>query len=217
MERRLDNMRFYQILGLKRTDALPEEIKRAYRRLSLRYHPDRNLDDPTTTAKFQEVAQAYDTLSSPRKRQIYDAYGVQGLQMYESYMSFTDSGEGRFPVQPVTMVMLVCFLISFIVLVATAVALLLLLKLDGTLSASLTLVLLPAWVLDAMVFCCLCVAMMGGTQRADLALNALALLGVTAFLALLCVAADGVAPLSYAVVFVPLFALEALRTAQARP
>ena len=75
--------------------------------------------------------------------------------------------------------------------------------------------LLPVWALDALVLCCLCVAMLGDAQRGALALNALALLALTTFLGLLCVSADGVAPLSYVVVFTPLFVLEALRTGQA--
>ena len=113
----LSNLRYYQALGLHRTDATPEEVKRAYKRLSLKYHPDRNRDDPAATSKFQEIATAYGVLSSPRKRQIYDAYGDQGLKMYESYMSFADSDDegSKMPLQPVTMLLVVCVGISVLI------------------------------------------------------------------------------------------------------
>ena len=105
----LSNLYYYQCLELRRTDATQDEIKRAYKRLSLKYHPDRNRDDPATTAKFQEIATAYTVLSSTRKRQVYDAYGEQGLKMYDSYMSFADSDDdgSKMPLQPVTMLLLV--------------------------------------------------------------------------------------------------------------
>ena len=105
----LSNLYYYQCLGLRRTDSTQDEVKRAYKRLSLKYHPDRNRDDPTTTAKFQEIATAYTVLSSARKRQVYDAYGEQGLKMYDSYMSFADSDDdgSKMPLQPVTMLLMV--------------------------------------------------------------------------------------------------------------
>ena len=103
----LSNLYYYQCLELRRTDATQDEIKWAYKRLSLKYHPDRNRDDPATTAKFQEIATAYTVLSSTRKRQVYDAYGEQGLKMYDSYMSFADSDDdgSKMPLQPVTMLL----------------------------------------------------------------------------------------------------------------
>ena len=67
MESALSNIRHYQSLGLKNTGASLEEVKRAYKKLSLRYHPDRN-SDPSATAKFQEISTAYNVLSTPRKR-----------------------------------------------------------------------------------------------------------------------------------------------------
>ena len=48
------NVRYYQVLGLTRTDATQDEIKKGYKKMSLRYHPDRNQDDPDATTKFQE-------------------------------------------------------------------------------------------------------------------------------------------------------------------
>jgi molecular chaperone DnaJ len=70
---------YYEILGVDRT-ADAEEIKRAYRRLAMKYHPDRNPNDPQAEAKFKEAAEAYEVLSDPQKRSIYDQYGREGLK-----------------------------------------------------------------------------------------------------------------------------------------
>ncbi len=70
---------YYALLGVSR-DASPEEIKRAYRRLALQCHPDRNPDDPEAAERFKAVTEAYEVLSDPRKRQRYDAFGHEGLR-----------------------------------------------------------------------------------------------------------------------------------------
>lgn len=68
---------FYKILGIQK-GANDDEIKKAYRKLALKYHPDKN---KTTGAeeRFKEIAEAYEVLSDKKKRDIYDQYGEEGL------------------------------------------------------------------------------------------------------------------------------------------
>src|SRR5262245_16045955 len=69
---------FYEVLGVAR-DAGLEDVKKAYRQMALKYHPDRNPGDKEAEKKFKEAAEAYEVLSSAEKRQRYDRYGNQGL------------------------------------------------------------------------------------------------------------------------------------------
>jgi len=70
---------YYSILNLTRS-ATDADIKKHYRKLSLKYHPEKNPDDQVATDKFMQVAEAYDVLSDPRKRAVYDQFGEEGLK-----------------------------------------------------------------------------------------------------------------------------------------
>src|SRR6266542_554445 len=70
---------FYSTLGVTRT-ASDDEIKRAYRKLAMQFHPDRNNGSPEAEAKFKEITEAYDVLRDPNKRATYDRFGEAGLR-----------------------------------------------------------------------------------------------------------------------------------------
>ena len=70
---------YYEVLGVGK-GASPDEIKRAYRRMAMKYHPDKNPNDKDAEAKFKECAEAYEVLSDPEKRKNYDQFGHEGLR-----------------------------------------------------------------------------------------------------------------------------------------
>ena len=79
---------YYAILGLAR-GATPEEIKKAYRKLALQYHPDRNPGNKEAEEKFKEAAEAYEVLGDQAKRERYDRYGHEGIRGTD-FRPFTD-------------------------------------------------------------------------------------------------------------------------------
>ena len=85
---------YYEILGVPR-DATQEEIKRAYRRLIRKYHPDLNPNDPTAEERFKEIREAYEVLSDPKKRELYDRFGHAWRQFAEGRAGAFAGGEPR--------------------------------------------------------------------------------------------------------------------------
>jgi curved DNA-binding protein len=70
----MDYIDYYKVLGLSKSST-PEDIKKAYRKLARKYHPDLNPNDVDTQRKFQEINEANEVLSDPEKRKKYDQYG----------------------------------------------------------------------------------------------------------------------------------------------
>lgn len=79
---------FYEVLGVSR-DVSQDEIKKAYRQMALKYHPDRNPGNKEAEEKFKEAAEAYEVLGDTEKRQRYNQYGHEGLRG-TNYHDFTD-------------------------------------------------------------------------------------------------------------------------------
>lgn len=89
MEQKRD---YYEVLGVSKT-ATPDEIKKAYRKLAIKYHPDRNPDNKEAEEKFKEAAEAYEVLSNEEKRQKYDQFGhSMGPQGFGGQGGFYSSG-----------------------------------------------------------------------------------------------------------------------------
>src|SRR5207253_964751 len=80
-------MDLYAILGLERTASIAD-IKRAYRRLARKYHPDINPGDAVAAAQFQRISQAYETLSDPDRRRRYDVVGIEAAGADPSAFGF---------------------------------------------------------------------------------------------------------------------------------
>ena len=69
---------YYDVLGVSKS-ANKDELKKAYRKLAMKYHPDRNPDDSQAAEKFKELSEAYEILSDDQKRQTYDNFGQEGV------------------------------------------------------------------------------------------------------------------------------------------
>jgi len=75
---------YYDVLGIHK-GASDDEIKKAYRKMAMKYHPDRNAGNKSAEEHFKSVQQAYEVLSNPQKRQVYDAYGHEGVDAARGY------------------------------------------------------------------------------------------------------------------------------------
>jgi len=86
---------YYEVLGVNR-DASEDEIKKAYRRLAMKYHPDRNPDNPKAEEQFKEAKEAYEVLSDSSKRAAYDQFGHAGVEPGGGGGGFGGAGMGSF-------------------------------------------------------------------------------------------------------------------------
>ena len=81
---------YYKVLGVNKT-ATQEEIKKAYRKLAVKYHPDKNKGDKAKEEKFKEITEAYEVLKDPQKRKQYDELGAN----WKQYQQHAPNGNGR--------------------------------------------------------------------------------------------------------------------------
>lgn len=72
---------YYDVLGVSKS-ASDSELKKAFKKLAMKYHPDRNPDDDSAAEKFKEAAEAYDVLSDPQKKSTYDQFGHAGCKAW---------------------------------------------------------------------------------------------------------------------------------------
>ncbi len=86
---------YYEVLGVGK-NAADEEIKKAYRKLAMKYHPDRNPDSKGAEEKFKEAKEAYEMLSDPQKKEAYDRYGHAGVDPNMGAGGFGGAGAGGF-------------------------------------------------------------------------------------------------------------------------
>lgn len=91
----MESSNFYELLGVAK-DAQDSEIKKAYRKLAMKYHPDKNQDDEDAEKKFKEISQAYAVLSDPEKRSNYDRFGTADFSGIpeDIFSSFSDMFQG---------------------------------------------------------------------------------------------------------------------------
>lgn len=82
-------MDYYDILGISKK-ATDIEIRKAYKKLAIKYHPDKNQDDPSAEEKFKEIAKAYQTLSDKSKRRVYDLTGNDDNQTFDAFNIFNN-------------------------------------------------------------------------------------------------------------------------------
>jgi molecular chaperone DnaJ len=83
---------YYEVLGVSKT-APADELKKAYRKLAMQYHPDRNPDDKEAELKFKEAAEAYEVLNDTEKRSKYDRFGHQGMRGGQDFHGFSNAND----------------------------------------------------------------------------------------------------------------------------
>ena len=83
---------YYEVLGVERS-VNEKDLKKAFRKAAMKYHPDRNPGDKEAESKFKEVSEAYDVLSDSQKRQVYDQFGHDGLKGQGFNSGFQDMGD----------------------------------------------------------------------------------------------------------------------------
>jgi len=143
--------RLYKVLELEPT-ATEDEVKRAYKKMALKFHPDKN---PGNEEKFKEINTAYNILIDPQKKEIYDSYGEEGLALYENGM-FGEDGELMHIIpyleNPVYIGLFACVVLIGWIL-TFLFALFIVLKVDGDINWNWGTIFVPLWILNVGPLC----------------------------------------------------------------
>lgn len=151
---------YYDLMGIA-PDATPEQIKKAYRKKALQLHPDKRGNTPESQEEFTRMKQAYDVLSDPQKREVYDQVGEDGIKLMEDYGNMSPEemsillfrSMGAFGARgKCVLILLVSLLFAFFLIIPIFWCL----RADTTITWNWAVVCIPLWVLDAIYYCCLC-------------------------------------------------------------
>ncbi|KAF9414473.1 hypothetical protein BGZ94_000374 [Podila epigama] len=140
-----NTVHLYEILGVPKSST-QDEIKKAYRRLALRYHPDKvNMAEvPDHETRFRDIAAAYEVLGDPKKRQVYDKYGLMGVQM-----AGTEIGARLVELESLLCALFIVF--STLFTLAIIFLSFLAVRVDGKVNWNYYVVFIPLWILDGVL------------------------------------------------------------------
>ncbi|KAJ8554757.1 hypothetical protein ON010_g9724 [Phytophthora cinnamomi] len=158
-KKKVASMVYYDLMGIE-ADATPEQIKKAYRRKALQLHPDKRGNTPESQEEFTRMKQAYDVLSDPQKREVYDQVGEDGIKLMEDYGNMSPEemsillfrSMGAFGARgKCVLILLVSLLFAFFLLIPIFWCL----RADSTISWNWAVVCIPLWIVDTIYYCCL--------------------------------------------------------------
>ncbi|KAL4117881.1 hypothetical protein PRIC2_010210 [Phytophthora ramorum] len=158
-KRKVSSMVYYELMGIE-SDATPEQIKKAYRRKALQLHPDKRGNTPESQEEFTRMKQAYDVLSDPQKREVYDQVGEDGIKLMEDYSNMSPEemstllfrSMGAFGAKgKCVLILLVSLLFAFFLLIPIFWCL----RADSSISWNWAVVCIPLWIVDGIYYCCL--------------------------------------------------------------
>jgi len=216
----VNTTQFYEILGLQKGDAnTPDDIKRAWKKTALRLHPDRNRDDPEAENKFKLAKDAYDVLSDPERKQVYDKYGEEGLKIKEA-MDNMDPAMALYTLGSVSpaargmLVLCISLFFGFFLLFP----IFLIVRIDGSSNMKWAGVFSPLFVVAGLFVCCSLPAACSSEQQDSSPLGKtyarfaplLYSICILIFLSLLASTLDGDHNTKIGVIFIPVFIMEAI-------
>ncbi|TDH72102.1 hypothetical protein CCR75_001252 [Bremia lactucae] len=170
-KKKVSSMVYYDLMGVS-ADATPEQIKKAYRKKALQLHPDKRGNTPESQEEFTRMKQAYDVLSDPQKREVYDQVGEDGIKLMEDYGNMSPEEMSMLLFRSMgavgakgkcILILLVSALFAFFLLIPIFWCL----RADATISMNWAVVCIPLWIADAIYYCCLGCVLASSDSHAD--------------------------------------------------